>query len=282
MRSKELIRLLAPPLLLNGYHSLRNGRAKSNLKGQESFGLFGNYRSWDEAMAASTGYDSEVILEKTKTSLLKVKNGEAVYERDSVIFDEIQYAWPLLAGLMWVAAQLGGRLNVLDFGGSLGSTYFQNCGFLRRIPEIRWNIVEQSGHVEIGKTWFEDDHLKFYSQIDDCLAETKPNVVLLSSVMQYLEHPYDVLRKLLQLTCDHLIVDRTPFWDGLTDMLCVQHVPPEIYPASYPSWIFSTQRFRSLLNEAWEIVTEFDNPDRLVGPVTFAYRGMIAIKRDFR
>jgi putative methyltransferase (TIGR04325 family) len=72
---------------------------------------------------ASTGYDSEIILEKTRDALLKVKNGEAAYERDSVLFDEIQYAWPLLTSLMWVAAQAKGILNVLDFGGSLGTTY---------------------------------------------------------------------------------------------------------------------------------------------------------------
>ena len=72
----------------------------------------GNYTSWAEAQKVSTGYDSQAILEKVKDALLKVKNGEAVYERDSVIFDEIQYSWPLLAGLMWIAAQSGGELNI--------------------------------------------------------------------------------------------------------------------------------------------------------------------------
>ena len=47
----------------------------------------GNYSSWAEARANSTGYDSEVILNKTKDALLKVKRGEAAYERDSVTFD---------------------------------------------------------------------------------------------------------------------------------------------------------------------------------------------------
>ena len=121
---------------------------------------------------------------------MKVKNGEAVYERDSVLFDEIEYAWPGLAGLMWSRLRCGGTLNVLDFGGSLGSTYFQNRAFLSVLPGVRWNIVEQSRHVETGKAWFEDDRLRFYPDIADCLADTQPNVVLLSNVLQYLEHPY--------------------------------------------------------------------------------------------
>ena len=49
----------------------------------------GDYDSWTEAQKASTGYDGKVILNKVKDSLLRVKNGKAAYERDSVLFDEI-------------------------------------------------------------------------------------------------------------------------------------------------------------------------------------------------
>jgi putative methyltransferase (TIGR04325 family) len=274
MTLKRLLRPLVPPLLVQGYYSLY-GQKNSNV-----YGLSGDYLTWDEAVRASTGYDSEIILEKSKTALLQVKNGQAVYERDSVLFDEVQYAWPLLAGLLWVAAQSGGRLNVLDFGGSLGSTYFQNRVFLDRLHEVQWNIVEQSRHVETGKEWFEDEHLKFYLRVEDCLSATQPNVVILGSVLQYMEHPYDILCGLLGLPCNHIIIDRTPFWDGPTDRLCVQHVPPNIYTASYPSWIFSMRGFRSNLDEGWHIVAEFDNQDKLEGPVDFGYRGMIVTRRE--
>jgi putative methyltransferase (TIGR04325 family) len=275
MTSQAFLKLFVPPLLVQGYRFLR-GRKGNRVV----YGLSGDYHSWDEAVRASTGYDSEIILEKTKEALLKVKNGQSVYERDSVVFDETQYAWPLCAGLLWIAAQSGGRLNVLDFGGSLGSTYVQNRVFLRCLPEVRWNIVEQPRHVKMGKAWFEDDHLKFYLGVEDCLAATQPDVVILSSVLQYLEHPYDILCGLLGVPCNHLIIDRTPFWDGLTDRLCVQHVPPSIYPASYPSWILSLSRFHSYLHESWEVIAEFDSLDKLEGPVDFAYRGMIITRRE--
>ena len=241
----------------------------------EIYGLSGDYRCWDEAERGSSGYDTRIILEKTTAALLKIKAGEAAYERDSVLFDEIQYAWPLLAGLLWVASQSGGKLDVLDFGGSLGSTYFQNRIFLSGLTELRWNVVEQPGHVRVGRERFEDDHLKFYEHVEECLAATDPNVVILSSVLQYLEHPYDTLMKLLTVPSDHVIVDRTPFWDGPADRLCMQHVPPSIYPASYPSWVFSADRFRSCLRDGWQIVAEFDSLDTLKGPVDLVYKGMI-------
>lgn len=272
IRLKEIIRQVTPPVLIDLTKRLWGDRPTG------AYGLSGDYRNWDEAMAASTGYDSGIILEKTRTALLKVKNGEAAYERDSVLFDEIQYAWPLLAGLMWVAARCGGRLNVLDFGGSLGSTYFQNRIFLSVLPGVRWNIVEQPSHVGIGKAYFEDDHLRFYASITDCLAATQPNIVLLSSVLQYLERPYTVFDQIQELSCDHVIIDRTPYWAGPTDRLCVQTVPPSIYPASYPSWIFSRSQFHAHIHKDWEIMVTFDNPDRLAGLVEFVYQGMIIVR----
>ena len=87
--------------------------------------------------------------------------------------------------------------------------------------------------------------------------------MLLSSVLQYLESPYDVLAQVLALPCDHVIIDRTPFWDGPSDRLCVQTVPPSIYAASYPSWVFSRQLFRSQVGEEWRFVATFDGRDRL-------------------
>ena len=271
MTLRDLIKLVTPPLFIHLAKRL------SDKWSAAPYGLSGEYRSWAEAMAASTGYDSEVILEKTKVALLKVKTGEAIYERDSVLFDEIEYAWPVLAGFMWVAARCGGTLNVLDFGGSLGSTYFQNRVFLSALSNTRWNIVEQASHVGIGKVFFEDDHLRFYADIAGCLAETRPNIVLLSSVLQYLECPYAVFDQILALPCNYVIVDRTSFWNGPTDRLCVQTVPPSIYPATYPSWILSRSQFHNHLHlhKDWKVVATFDNPDKLAGPIDFVYQGVI-------
>ena len=274
MTARDKLRELKPPLFARLAQRVRGGAAGS------AYGLSGDFHTWDEALAASSGYDGEVILEKTRTALLKVKSGQAAYERDSVLFDEIEYSWPVLAGLLWVAARCGGRLDVLDFGGSLGSAYFQNRAFLAALPEVRWNIVEQARHVETGKTYFADERLRFYDDIAGCLAETRPNVVLLGSVLQYLERPYAILDELLALPCDHLIVDRTPFWSGADDRLCVQTVPPSIYAASYPSWVFSRGRLRERLRHDWEIVAAFDDADEVPAPVKVVYEGAVFVRRN--
>ena len=203
----------------------------------------GNYATWDAALRDSTGYDSGAILQKTREALLKVKRGEVACERDSVVFDKIQYSFPLLAGLLRAAVSSGGYLGVLDFGGSLGSSYFQCRSFLQPVTALEWLVVEQPAHVACGREDFESEQLHFYHTVEECLTKHKPNVLLLSSVLQYLPGPYEQLHQLLQHAFNYVLVDRTAFLQGGGERLTVQHVKPSIYDASYPAWFFDEGKF---------------------------------------
>src|SRR5687767_3100200 len=97
------------------------GKLSSHKEKETSLMWQGNYADWNEAILNSSGYNEMSIFEKVRNSLRKVKTGEAVYERDSVLFDKIQYAWPLLACLENIAIENDNTLHVIDFGGSLGS-----------------------------------------------------------------------------------------------------------------------------------------------------------------
>jgi putative methyltransferase (TIGR04325 family) len=249
MRSgvKKLIKAFIPPIIL--------WRAQRRV-------YRGNYQSWQDAVAASEGYDADQILEKVRDALLKVKNGEAVYERDSVLFEEIQYSWPLLAALLWIASNSGNRLHLIDFGGSLGSSYFQNRRFLSHLSEKSWNIVEQPTFVACGKQYFDDGVLAFHDTIYECCVVQACNTILLSSVLPYIERPYELLKKILTFNFKYIIIDRTPFLnnDG-NERLTVQVVPPEIYSASYPAWFFNREKFLQVFLEQYDLVAEFNSID---------------------
>jgi putative methyltransferase (TIGR04325 family) len=219
---------------------------------------YGNFLNWTDALKNSAGYDSELILRKCKESSLKVKNGEAIYERDSVIFDKIQYSWGLLAGLQKAAIENHGALNVLDFGGSLGSTYYQNKSFLNNLRNIKWNIVEQKHFVECGKEFFESTNLNFYENINDCLKINKPNVLLLSGVLQYLERPDEWIKTFNNLDIKYIIIDRTAFIQGEKDIITIQNVPESIYLASYPAWFFNQEKLVKRFTN-FTVVSEIDN-----------------------
>jgi putative methyltransferase (TIGR04325 family) len=270
--AKAFAKELIPPLVMKAA-----ARLASRLGGGPAHGWFGDFATWQQAQAQSTGYDAGAILDKVKAAVLKVKNGEAAFERDSVLFDRIEYTWPLLSALLWIAARQGGRLNIIDFGGSLGSTYFQNQAFLKQLPEVHWNIVEQAQFVETGKKYFADEVLHFFPSLADCIDQRKPDAVLLSSVLPYLEHPYQLLEEVIRHNFACLVFDKMPLIGGATDRITVQQVPPQIYAASYPAWFFSESKFLSFMSRRYEVLAEFTDPVQANIPSVF--KGFIMYRK---
>lgn len=238
----------------------------------------GNYTTWADASSKCAGYDAASILDKVLDATQKVTRGEAAFERDSVPFGDFEYAWPVLTGLMWAAARNRGVLNVLDFGGSLGSSFFQNRKFLHSLHSFHWGIVEQANFVQTGQKYFQTENLEFYDSIDSYLLNNTPNVVLLSSVLQYLPQPYKVLERLSSCKNACLIIDRTSFSSQVGDRLVIQRIPANIYLGSYPMWIFGRNHFRNFLNENWSLLATTSCPEgtsKTADGLRFEFEGFI-------
>jgi putative methyltransferase (TIGR04325 family) len=222
----------------------------------------GDYATWDEARRASEGYDAGAIFEKARRAALKVKNGEARGERDSVVFDEAPYSHPVLAALLRAAMRHGGALHVVDFGGAFGSSYQQFLSYGVPLARLEWSIVEQPHFVACGRAEFEDGRLKFYGTVAECLQDRpRADVLLLSSVLTYLPDPYLFLDDFTGHGFRTIVVDRTLYVVGPRDRLCVQKVPPHIYDATYPAWLLSRPRFAAAMARAYDQVAVFENYD---------------------
>ncbi len=261
-KRKEILKKFVPPIFLDLYRIIKSPANEVKEITEKQIPVVswnGNYASWEEAKQATTGYEKSNILEKVKTAVLKVKHGEAVYERDSFLFDKMQYSWALLACLLKIGIENNNELRLIDFGGSLGSSYFQNRQFLSILQKITWSVVEQSHFVELGQNEIADENLKFYYNIEDCLLERKSNVILLSSVIQYLDKPYNWIEKLIAYQFDYIIIDRTAFIESKKDRLTVQEVHEPIYEASYPAWFFNEQNFLAKFEGKYEVINEFES-----------------------
>ena len=270
-RAKMLVKEWLPPGALRWLRHVA-GRRRGGVRFE------GDFTTWEEAVAVSDGYDQQSILAKVTAATLKVKRGEAAYERDSVLFDQIQYSWPVLAALLWAAARSGGRLSVLDFGGSLGSSYHQNRRFLESLPDVRWGIVEQPHYVAAGREHVEDEKVRFFGTIEECAIQLQPNVIMLGSVLQYVSQPDTVLQELAGTPANVMIIDRTPFADTETDRITIQRVPPSIYDASYPCRILSRERIRRVLLSRWRILETFscaEGTTRTDAGLRFRFEGLI-------
>ena len=214
-------------------------KAWTGSSGAKLSGWHGNFKSWEEALEQSEGYDAELILNKVAASLHKVKNGEAAYERDSVAFEKLEVQDEIAERLKNISKENPGGIRVVDFGGSLGSTYFQYKKQMGEGTILRWTVVEQEHFVQRGISEFQDDILKFSISSE---AAGDADVLLLFSVLPYVKDPYKIIGDLCRRGYRYIIIDRTPVISGKDDRLTVQIVPEHIYKASYPAWFFSEEK----------------------------------------
>lgn len=227
--------------------------------------------NWEEAEKVCSGYGEASILEKVKAATMKVKNGEAAYERDTVLFEKQVYNWPLLSSLQYVF-QHGEYLRIIDFGGALGSTYFQHRSYIDSLEFFHWYIVEQKNYVDCGKENFTERNLSFDYTIGS-VANQGINVILFSCVLHYLKEPFQFIEEAIQAKIPYLIIDRTPFTDDNNDIMTIQYVPEKIYKAKYPCRIFSEKIFKQKMLQHYTLIWEFDNDIQIDIPCQ--YKGML-------
>jgi putative methyltransferase (TIGR04325 family) len=260
---RQFLKQLLPPV------------GKRMLKYDFRYGWHGDYKSWDEALQHTTGYNAAPILEKVRNSALKVKNNEAAYERDAITYDKAPVYYPVLAALLYAAAKNNNKLTILDCGGSLGTLYYQHRSFLQEVSELHWCIVEQPMFVDTGKKDFEDGQLHFYYTAGEAIAAHKPGMVLFESSLQYYPDPYGAVNELMQYDIPFFFIDRIAFSPNEHDRLTIQKVPPAFYDASYPCWFPSKKKFMDVMNRKYELIGEFDSGFQLqLGLKELKYEGM--------
>jgi len=231
---KRTLKALVPAFLLDHLRQLTGTKIR----------FAGDFKSWTDAEGVSTGYSSKEILEQTIKAVRRVRDGKAAFERDGVAFQAMERNSPLAWALKRVADRHG-RLHIIDFGGSLGSTYHQMCATRASLVDVKWAIIEQPAHVDAGTREFANAELSFHTTIEEACMTDQFEVLLLSGVLQCLRDPFSFLHSVLDWKIPAIILDRTPFIIDGTTRLTVQHVPKRIYPASYPAWFFCEKQVLS-------------------------------------
>lgn len=232
---------------------------------------------WAAAQERSRGYDDAAIVSTVVAATLEAR-AAGLWERDGVVLDHPPWSWPVVSGVLWASALNNGRAAVMDFGGALGSTFWNHERVLATLSNLAWGVVEQESFVSSGMELGLDPRISFHRTIAECVESLAPSCAVLSSVLQYLPDPLGTLNEIARLGFKVVVVDRTPFWSGPHHYAFVQRVPATIYRATYPSWVFSQKRFLEEINGLFEVVSEFPSEDggvRVVGHGRFSYGGFL-------
>jgi putative methyltransferase (TIGR04325 family) len=227
--------------------------------------FIGNYQSWHDAFVNSKGYNDYKIFKKKKESFQKVLIRKAEYERDSVLFYKEKVDNPLIEVIERIRFKLKKKINVLDFGGSFASIYFQNKSILKNKYNYSWSVIDQKKIIKYAKSKKIKKKIKelysnlnFYYSIKNFYKFQNSDLVLFSGVLQYLENPYQILQYLVKKKVEYILILRTSF-NNQKEQIKVQIVPESIYKSSYPIRIFNKKQFLSFFkkNEYQQIKTNF-------------------------
>ena len=234
----------------------------------------GSYDDWAAARdQAGEGYAAPDILERARVST------RALSEAGT------QPAAPpfyVLAAVLLAASMRGGHLSAIDYGGALGSTYFRCARYLKRLGQVRWTVVEQAGFIACGRRDFESAVLRFAATLEECAEHGRPDIVIFSAVLQYLERPLDVLRKAALLHPRVIIIDRTPIVRMPASCVAIQRVPPRLGKAAYPAWLFNERELLAAVPANYALLAAFDALDGVMnyGLRRVEFRGFILENMD--
>lgn len=213
----------------------------------------GDYNSWTEAAEECEGYDDSVIINKAIWASQKVLNGEAKWERDSFLFYEQKYVYKLCASILRCALKNGNKgVRVLDLGGSLGSTYFQNIKYLEDVNNLEYIVAEQDHYRDYGHEHLENSILKFISSKDDWESQEKYDIILMSASLQYISEYIEITEKIKRARPEYIILDRILISER--GRLCKETVPEKIYKSSYPVRILSEKEIKDFFEPEYQVI----------------------------
>ena len=213
----------------------------------------GDYNSWDAASSECKGYDDAAIIDKVISSTKKVLAGDAVWERDGWLFYEQEYVYHICAAILKCAVQNNNQgVRILDIGGSLGSTYFQNRKYLPDVKNLEYIVAEQARFADYGGKNLEDGTLRFIDSTESFDLYGKIDIVLMSGSLQYIAQYNEIIYKVIEAKPRYVILDRILVSDR--QRVCKEIVPEAIYKGSYPIMIFCENDLVNLFSPDYELI----------------------------
>lgn len=232
--TKKILKKIMPPFTIDVYNLLLH---------RNNNGFSGDYTTYDEAINNSSGYETEVIINK-KTITQKERLGNYGREIDGLTM--------FLLSAFSITG-LHDNVKVLDWGGELG---FHNLMFSKFLPKIcfDWTVWETPAMCERGQSEFANKYLRFTTN-----PTKNYDVLIASGTMQCVDDPQKYWELILAIKPKFIIFNRFPFITEYNDRLTIQYVPSSVYEASYPAWFFSREKWMQIFNQKYEIIAEWDD-----------------------
>ena len=167
---------------------------------------------------------------------------------------EIPPLWhDLLAVLAASIHNPGHALTIVDFGGAAGSGFIQLLSSLRSNPRLQYHVIDLPGMCNAASRIYKNgEPISFHTSIDT--APTRPDIVYINTVLQYISDYQEHLRLLENLQPKWLLLARTSAGEVPTFASRQLNLSNQVLPY----WFFNRNELVSLV-ASFGYALEFEN-----------------------
>ncbi len=154
-------------------------------------------------------------------------------------------------------------IKIADIGGGNG---YLSVVIKKQLPMVNFDwIVFESNQIVLSYVQFEEESkLKWRSSSLNFIDSYE--IGLFSCTLQYLEEPFEILRK-FSSKCRYLIIMRIPFIDEVHNVITKQVFLDGIYKdskSSWPAWFFSKDKFYSEIKQIGQVIYKWKTPSEVL------------------
>ena len=201
----------------------------------------------------------------------------------------IQATYLLLEGaLTKFYSEYQKKINILDFGGSCGTVYFDIRPLLGEKIKLEWKVIDLPEMIQSAKKHnLANNELQFFESIEN--ASGNIDIIHTSSTLHYAENAYEIIQKFIDLNPVYILFNRMLFNETENDLFIIHHsayrgIGPGKIPVGYtdknidfPVMIMSFNKFSRILEGQYDLEWKF-NVGKDVNGIT--EKGLLYIKRS--
>lgn len=162
------------------------------------------YQNYNQALKNCNGYEDQelvsIISQKTHKFVEELSNNQNLLDQ----------SFKNLAIILKVITDLDKKeINVIDFGGQLGATFFEIRKLISENIKLNWNVIETEKMTQIGKKYHQNQDLNFSNNLDD-FKKTDIDIIIASGSIQYTPNPIKFINKIIDIQPHYIYFCRLP------------------------------------------------------------------------
>lgn len=180
-------------------------------------------------------YNNNFVLNNFLSKREDIKNLK-IFEKDGFYFNKPNINPVIFFALSQIHKK---EIKVLDFGGGVGSIFFNNKSFFKE--KVSWSIFEKREICELLKNSNFD--INFFHDIEFIIKKDF-DMVIFSSSLQYIENYSKILSSIIDnINPNIFMILKTPFTNRFDDMTVIQQ--NKHLNSNYSSHLFSLAKFKN-------------------------------------